>query len=239
VLVNAYQKRIQIHTEVMELKINTIVSSRFAQWLIYKFIRIYSLTFRFEVQNEDEWLTEYLYNNGRIILCTHHQQFFPAIRYFQKYKKYKPGIMISRSGDGGIISAVAIRTGWITVRGSSSSGGAKGLKNMIDHLAEYRIGGHIIDGPRGPFGVVKPGVIRMAHATGSVIVPFYTRADRAWYFRSWDKFFLPKPFSKVLLRFGDKIEFKQTDTNEQFEEHRKVLEEIMSAGNEQLKIDFE
>jgi lysophospholipid acyltransferase (LPLAT)-like uncharacterized protein len=223
----------------MKFKINKILSSGFVQWLLYKFIRIYSLTFRFEVQNEDVWLTEYLHHNGRIILCTHHQQFFPAIRYFQKYKKYKPGLMISRSKDGEIISAVANRSGWVTVRGSSSKGGAKGLKSMIDHLTENRLAGHIIDGPRGPFGVVKPGVIRMAHATDSVIVPFYTRADRAWYFRSWDKFFLPKPFSKVILRFGDKIQFRQTETNEQFEEHRVMLEEIMSTGNEQLKAEFE
>ena len=233
------ENSIQIDTEVMEFRINKILSSKFVQWLLYKFIRIYSLTLRIEVQNEDAWLLEYLHNNGRIILCTHHQQFFAAIRYFQKYKKYKPGIMISRSDDGEFISAVANRTGWITVRGSSSKGGAKGLHSMIDHLTEHRLAGHIIDGPRGPFGIVKPGVVRMAHATSSVIVPFYTRADRAWYFRSWDTFFLPKPFSKVILRFREKIECKQTETDEQFEEHRKVLERIMSKGNEQLIAEFE
>jgi lysophospholipid acyltransferase (LPLAT)-like uncharacterized protein len=222
----------------MNLKIKKILSSKFVQWLLYRFIRLYSLTFRFEVQNEDVWLTEYLHHNSRIILCTHHQQFFPAIRYFQKYKKYKPGLMISRSKDGEIISAVANRSGWTTVRGSSSKGGAKGLKFMIDHLTENRLAGHIIDGPRGPFGVVKPGVIRMAHASGAVIVPFYTRAERAWYFRSWDKFFLPLPFSKVILRFGEKIEYRQTETNEQFEEQREMLEKIMSTGNEQLKAEF-
>ena len=102
-------------------------------------------------------------------------------------------------------------------------------------MAEHRLAGHIIDGPRGPFGVVKPGVIRLAHATDSVIVPFYTRADRAWYARSWDRFFLPKPFSKVVLRFGEKIEFRQTETSEAFEEQRKALEEVMFNDNEKLK----
>jgi lysophospholipid acyltransferase (LPLAT)-like uncharacterized protein len=154
----------QIDTEVMKFRINKILSSRFVQWLLFKFIRIYSLTLRFEVQNEDAWLVEYLHNNGRIILCAHHQQFFSAIRYFQKYKKYKPGIMISRSNDGEFISAVANRTGWITVRGSPSKGGDKGLNSMIDHLTEHRLAGHIIDGPRRPFGIVKPGVIRMLMA---------------------------------------------------------------------------
>ena len=219
----------------MALKINKILSSSFAQWLLYKFIRIYSLTFRLEVQNEGEWLDGYRNNHDRIILCIHHQQFFPAIRYFQRYKKYKPGLMISRSRDGELISAVANRSGWATVRGSSSRGGVEALRELIDHLAEHRLAGHIIDGPRGPFGVVKPGVIRLAHATDSVIVPFYTRADRAWYARSWDRFFLPKPFSKVVLRFGEKIEFRQTETNEAFEEQRKALEDVMFNDNEKLK----
>lgn len=223
----------------MKFKINEILSSRFAQWLLYKFIRLYSLTYRLEVQNEDAWLDHYLHNSGRILLCVHHQQFFPAIRYFQKYKKYKPGLMISMSKDGEFIAAVANRTGWITVRGSSSRGGPEGLKGMIDHLTEHRLAGHIIDGPRGPFGVVKPGAIRIAHATDSVIVPFYTRANRAWYFRSWDKFFLPKPFSKVILRFGEKLEFNKTETSEEFEEHRKALENIMSKENKKLIEEFE
>jgi lysophospholipid acyltransferase (LPLAT)-like uncharacterized protein len=222
----------------MALKINKLLSSNFAQWLLYKFIRIYSLTYRLEVQNEDEWL-DYLHNNGRIILCAHHQQFFPTIRYFQKYKKYKPGLMISRSNDGEFISGVANRSGWTTVRGSSSRGGAEALKGMIDHLTEHRLAGHVIDGPRGPFGVVKPGIIKLAHATGAAIVPLYTRANRAWYFRSWDKFFLPKPFSKVLLRFGEKVEFAPTESTEEFEKQRKTLEDIMSNGNDTLMADVQ
>ena len=222
----------------MALKINEILSTSFAQWLLYKFIRIYSLTYRLEVQNEEEWLDYYLNNQGRVILCVHHQQFFPAIRYFQRYEKYKPVLMISQSRDGELISAVANRSGWTTVRGSSSKGGVEALRELIDHLAEHRLAGHIIDGPRGPFGVVKPGAIRLAHATESVIVPFYTRADRAWYARSWDRFFLPKPFSKVVLRFGEKVELRQTETSEAFEEQRKALEDVMLNDNEKLKAEL-
>jgi lysophospholipid acyltransferase (LPLAT)-like uncharacterized protein len=221
------------------MKINELLSSKPAQWLLYKMIRIYSLTYRLEVQNEATWLDDYLHNQGSILLCVHHQQFFPAIRYFQRYKKYKPGLMISRSKDGELIAAVANMSGWTTVRGSSSKGGQEALKGMIEHLGTHRLASHIIDGPRGPFGVVKPGAIRLAHATNSAIVPFYTRADRAWYFRSWDKFSIPKPFSKVVLRFGEKIVFQKTSTNEDFEGQRKALEEIMCRGNEKLQSDME
>lgn len=105
---------------VMAIKLNKVFSSRFTQWVLYKFIRMYSSTLRLEVQNEEAWLDDFLNNNQSILLCVHHQQFFAAIRYFQNYKKYKPGLMISQSKDGELISAVANRTGWTTVRGSSS-----------------------------------------------------------------------------------------------------------------------
>ncbi|BCS97553.1 hypothetical protein DSLASN_31850 [Desulfoluna limicola] len=223
----------------MSLGINKLFSSKFPQWVLYKFIRLYSLTFRLEVQNEEAWLDAYLNNNQRILLCTHHQQFFAAIRYFQKYKRYKPGLMISQSKDGELISAVANRTGWTTVRGSSSKGGVEALRGMIDHLSTHRLAAHIIDGPRGPFGVIKPGAIRLAHAADAVIVPFYIRADRAWYAKSWDRFLIPKPFSKVVMRFGDKLEFKQTETSEAFEEHRLELEQLMFQDNNRLKQEFE
>ena len=223
----------------MAFKVNRIFSAKITQWILYKFIRLYSMTFRLEVQNEGAWRDGYLDEGESILLCVYHQQFFPAIRYFQKYKKYKPGLMISMSKDGELISAVANRTGWTTVRGSSSKGGLEALRGMIDHLGEHRLAAHIIDGPRGPFGVVKPGAIRLAHATNSYIVPFYATADRAWYAKSWDKFLFPKPFSKVILRFGDKIKLDQTETEEAFNEHRKSLEDIMFKGSESIKRAFD
>lgn len=218
----------------MANKINKILSSRVAQWLVYKFIRIYSLSFRLEVQNEIRWLDDYLQKNSSIILCVHHQQFFPAIRYFQKYRKFKPGLMISKSRDGEFISAVANRSGWTTVRGSSSKGGLAALEKLVEHLRQNRLAAHIIDGPRGPFGMVKPGAIRLAHATDSIIVPIYVAAERAWYARSWDRFMIPKPFSRVVLRFGEKLKFDPTQDGEKFEQQRKVLENTMAEENQAL-----
>lgn len=222
----------------MALKINTLFSSRLSQWVLYKFIRIYSATLRLEVQNEEAWLEAYLNQDQRILLCAHHQQFFSAIRYFQKYKMYKPGMMISQSKDGELISAVANKTGWTTVRGSSSRGGGEALKGMIDHLGEHRLAAHIIDGPRGPFGRVKPGAIKLAQVTGAVVVPFYIGADKAWYARSWDRFLIPRPFSRVVLRFGEGLTFEPTATKEAFEAQRKELEMVMLEANASFQRQF-
>ena len=67
----------------------------------------------------------------------------------------------------------------------------------------------------------------MARAFNAVIVPFYVSAEKAWYFNSWDKFLLPKPFSKVTLRFGEMIKFDRVKDREILERQRMRLEEVM------------
>lgn len=104
------------------------------------------------------------------------------------------------------------------------------LRDVTNHLKKSRLAAHIVDGPRGPAGKVKAGVIRLAHQTNSVIVPFYTAAEKGWYFDSWDKFMLPKPFSKVDLRFGEMLTFKPTEDQAAFEYQRQKLETIMRPG---------
>lgn len=211
---------------IVGLKSYRIITSGPGLTFLYRFIRAYSRTFRLTVENEKPWM-EYLQNGGAVLLCTWHQQFFSAIRYFQNYRELEPSLMISQSKDGEIIAGVAERSGWRTVRGSSSNGGAAALKEMILKLRASRLAAHIVDGPKGPAGVVKAGAIRMAHVTNAAIVPFYTKADKAWYFNSWDRFFLPKPFAKVTLRFGEVIEFEKVKDEESFDRQRRHLEDVM------------
>lgn len=196
------------------------------QNFLYYFIRAYSSTFRLRVENEKPWM-DYLQNGGRVLLCCWHQQFFSAIRYFKSYAPYHPALMISQSKDGEIIAKIAEKTGWNTVRGSSSRDGGKALREMIVHLKKYGFAGHVVDGPRGPAGVVKAGVVKLAQAAGAFVVPFYLSADRAWYFDSWDRFMLPKPFARVTLRFGEMLDMRSGESEEDFERQRIRLQEIM------------
>ncbi len=205
-----------------------ITSEPFLAFL-YRFIRAYSATFRYSIENEAPWM-DYLEQGGSVLLCCWHQQFFSAIRHFKTMQAYRPPLMISKSSDGTIIAGVARRTGWNPVLGSSSRGGAEALRGMIDAFRTSRLAGHVVDGPRGPAGQIKAGVIRLAHAVEAVIVPFYTDADRAWFFDSWDNFLLPKPFSRVTLTYGDMIRFSPTTDPVEFEAQRLHLERVMSPG---------
>jgi lysophospholipid acyltransferase (LPLAT)-like uncharacterized protein len=213
----------------LKLNLERLLLSERGIALLYHLSRTYCATLRLTVENEQAWLN-HLENGGTVLLCAWHQQFFSAIRHFQLYRKYTPGIMISRSRDGALVAGVARRTGWRPVRGSSSRGGRAALQKMIAHLRRFRLAGHIVDGPRGPAGVVKPGVIRMAQATGAVIVPFYVSADRRWIFDSWDRFLVPKPFSRVTLRFENPIRLQDDLGGDGFERQRRRLETIMRPG---------
>lgn len=212
--------------EVMMFKKYRYLLAAGIQNFLYYFIRAYSSTFRLRVENEKPWM-DYLQNGGRVLLCCWHQQFFSAIRYFKSYAPYHPALMISQSKDGEIIAKIAEKTGWHTVRGSSSRDGGKALREMIGHLKKYGFAGHVVDGPRGPAGVVKAGVVKLAQAAGAFVVPFYLSADRAWYFDSWDRFMLPKPFARVTLRFGEMLDMKSGESEEDFERQRIRLQEIM------------
>ncbi len=196
------------------------------QGSFYHLIRAYSWTFRLRVENDKPWL-DYLKNGGRVLLCCWHQQFFSVIRHFKTYAVYHPSLMISQSKDGNIISGIAEKSGWHAVRGSSSRDGGRALREMISHLKHSGLAAHVVDGPRGPAGVIKAGVISLARATEAVVVPVYATSDRAWYFKSWDRFMLPKPFARVTLRFGEMLDLTSTGSDEDFEPHRVRLQETM------------
>ena len=213
----------------MSKKYLVVVKSKHFLSFLYRFICAYSWTFRLTVENEEAWM-DYLKVGGTVLLCVWHQQFFSAIYHFKTYAQLNPSLMISQSNDGDIIAAIANKSGWKTVRGSSSKDGREALRAMINNLKRYRLAAHIVDGPRGPAGVIKAGVISLAEATNAIIVPFYTSADRAWYFNSWDRFMLPKPFARVTLRFGAMINFHTQHQKIDFEGGRLFLEKTMKSA---------
>lgn len=207
-------------------KINRILTSRAFLCFLHRFIHLYSATFRLTVENEEAWMA-LLQQGDRVLLCAWHQQFFGAIHHFRKYRPLKPCLMISRSKDGEIIAGVAERTGWIPVRGSSSRGGREAMREIIAKLNETGLAAHIVDGPQGPAGIVKNGLIAIAQATGAAVVPFYVSADRAWHFKSWDRFMLPKPFSRVTIRFDAPMHLKPAEDETAFEAQRVFIEKTM------------
>lgn len=64
-----------------------------------------------------------------------------------------------------------------------------------------------VDGPRGPRHEVKEGAIFLAGRAAAPIVPIRLFMTRRKVFRSWDRFQLPWPFSRVAMVCGDAYRF--------------------------------
>jgi lysophospholipid acyltransferase (LPLAT)-like uncharacterized protein len=207
-------------------KLRKLATTKTASKIIYWIARLYCATLRLKIVNEESWLN-YLEQGGRVLICGWHQQFFAAVRYGRKYGKYQPSLMSSKSLDGDISSGIAREAGWYPVRGSSSRSGGIALKEMTSRLKKYGLAFLLIDGPRGPAGVAKPGAISLIHAADAVLVPAYVQAEKAWYFNSWDKFMVPKPFSRVKIVFCEMIKLPPIKAEADFESQRKMLEDFM------------
>ena len=89
------------------------------------------------------------------------------------------------------------------------------------------------DGPRGPRYVVQPGVVYVAQKAGIPVVPIGFASERYWEFRSWDRFRVPKPFSKGHLVYGAPIPIPRKLDDDGLEACRlKVEEGLIDASQE-------
>ena len=113
--------------------------------------------------------------------------------------------MTSRSFDGEYIARIIERFGFEAVRGSSSRGGVRALLGMHTIVEEGRVAAFTIDGPRGPVYVAKPGPVLLARNTGVPIRCFYVGVKDAWVLNSWDRFIIPKPFTRAHIRWSAPI----------------------------------
>lgn len=114
-------------------------------------------------------------------------------------------VLVSPSQDGDISEALLHAFGYRVIRGSSSRGGARALREMLTAL---RAGEALVitpDGPRGPRHSMNLGLAWMARATGYPIIPCGFVCDRAWRARSWDRFTIPKRGARLAYVYEEPV----------------------------------
>lgn len=113
-------------------------------------------------------------------------------------------VMVSHSNDGAIQARALGMLGFRVVRGSSSRGGARGLSTIVRAMRRGDVdAAFAVDGPRGPYGDVKPGAALAASRSGGVLVPMGSAVARGKTFeRAWDRFALAWPFTRVAVVLG-------------------------------------
>jgi hypothetical protein len=112
--------------------------------------------------------------------------------------------VVSLSRDGDLQARVLARLGLDVIRGSSSAGGAGALRRSLSWLAQGRHLALAVDGPRGPAGRCKPGVVWLSQRTRIPIVPVACASSSSRRLaRTWDGFVIPAPFARACLFAGE------------------------------------
>jgi len=118
----------------------------------------------------------------------------------------KAGFLISPSVDGTAPAMLVERVGGVVIRGSSTHTGARALRDFYETIVKQQVSPAITpDGPKGPLHQFKPGAILLAQITGKPVLPIAVAASSKFTLRTWDRFEVPVPFSRVAIVYGEPI----------------------------------
>jgi len=136
-----------------------------------------------------------------VVLAFWHNRTALMACFYERYCRGRSALtFISRSRDGQFMTDVAARFGIKAVRGSSSRHGTSAMLAAIRASKDSRVDLVITpDGPRGPRYQIRPGLIRLAQATGRPIVAVTYCLKWKLELKSWDRFHVPVPFSACHL----------------------------------------
>lgn len=174
----------------------------FSTWLIAVAIKLMSYTFRMDVTIAPESHV-YMRSEDNAIFCFWHGRLilFPLF----KPKNRQMHVLISHHRDGELITKVIRHFGIDSVRGSSNKGVKAATKQLIDMLQS----GHNIsitpDGPRGPVRKAAAGAAYLSRLSRRPLLPMTYSASRCRQLRSWDRFMIPLPFSRIVVHVGAPI----------------------------------
>lgn len=166
-------------------------------------IRLLGLTLRYQDVTDPGVTPGYKIPGPSVFAFWHRSLLIAAHRF----RNLDIAILISPSFDGELIARTVELLGFKAIRGSSSRGGAAGLRNLQAAYAAGHRCAITADGPRGPVFVAKPGTAQLANwvtspnseNSGTWAGCFYLQPLHAWQLGSWDRFLIPKPFSRVVV----------------------------------------
>ena len=188
--------------------------------------RLWARTLRLQVEDPNDVVA--FVRNQPVIFAIWHNRLLMLPRVFDPCFPTRQSFgLISASRDGDLVSILIERSGYGTIRGSSSRKGVSALRQLVDTLAG---GSNVLftpDGPRGPVYEASQGAVFLAQKTGAPVVPIHMEYSSCWRLKSWDRFIVPHPFAKLRAIFGVPLRIAETQTPEEFEAERMRLQNAM------------
>ncbi|MBL9214829.1 MAG: DUF374 domain-containing protein [Opitutaceae bacterium] len=172
---------------------------RLLLWLLALLVRTWGRTLRFEA--DPETLQRLTYSDQPAAVVLWHNRLFLSAEIFRRYRTRRRLFgLVSASKDGAWLAAFYRMIGLHPVRGSSSQFGREAARTLIEVMRDGNDIGITPDGPRGPLYVVEPGVLVVTRRLKAPMVLLGAEFTRARRLRSWDRFYIPWPFSRIKMR---------------------------------------
>jgi len=162
--------------------------------------------------------------DGQCIAVTWHGELLISPQVYRKLRKEQPtSAIISRHFNGELIARVLGLLNISPLRGSSNRGAKQVLINAIKAIKAKQTIMITPDGPKGPRYSMSDGAVALALRAKLPIMVVNYRPSNYWQLKSWDKFIIPKPFSKIDI-YHQIVHFK--DMNK--DEAKEYLKQVMS-----------
>jgi lysophospholipid acyltransferase (LPLAT)-like uncharacterized protein len=198
-------------------------------WMVRRLVGTNRFHFRFEDPSVDPAVARQ--TGQRYIYAFFHEiMLFPA--YYWAWPEMQ--VLISDHRDGELIAQVIGRLGFGVVRGSTSRGGARAVREMKHRIDR----GHLCitpDGPRGPRRSVQHGLPYLASRTGLPVVGVGMAFKRPWRAKSWDRFAVPRPFAAAACVMTPRIFVPPDADRDALEVHRVEFERRMKLATEEAE----
>lgn len=198
---------------------------------LYHLYKFWCRSMRYEGQEHLEKLYDLQQKRIPTVLTIWHDEIFP-LTGCSFLKPIQFVTFVSQSKDGEVISRVLERMGHAPARGSSSRGGVRALlhaKRLMER--DNRVAVFTVDGPRGPRHESKDGPIFLAHRAKAMIFPLRAFVSKRYVFeKSWDRFQVPYPFSRIQLKAAEPYRIEADELSEEvLAEEKRRLETALNG----------
>jgi len=147
------------------------------------------------------------------------------------YQGWDGAMLISQHRDGGYITEASRLMGLKNVsRGSSTKSGARAFLKMIRMARKGHPLGITPDGPKGPAEIVQSGVVQLAKKSGLPLRAVCYATKRYWRVNSWDKFYIPKPFTRGVFVIGEPV-YAGDDDAETLLAFQKAMDDVQRQAD--------
>ncbi len=187
-------------------------------------IRLLGVLCRYKVEGEERLFTASREGKGVILAHWHGRMLLPIYHFRGR------GIssLVSFHRDGEFITRIVMKLGYIIRRGSPRKGGREGFFAMSKDLKAGMTIAIFCDGPTGPRHHLRDGVLQLARISGAPIIPVSHSVSPSWQAKSWDRFMIPKPFSRGIIRLGEPIYIaRRIGSEEEIERFRQSIREAL------------